>query len=120
MIQMQNVTIVESVDIFQNSAQGFVGYDPIYGPSIVIAFAGTDPLQIEDWITDLSFTFLNYSEYVINSNGACNDCQIHKGFYESYVSISTQIWDAVAKLQAQYGADTKLVITGHSYVLYML
>ena len=34
--QMRNITTVEAKDFPTNSAQGFVGYDPIYGPSIVI------------------------------------------------------------------------------------
>ena len=79
-----------------------------------VAFAGTDPTSLEDWITDLSFLFLNYSEYILNSNGGCTDCKVHKGFYQSYASISTQIWDAVAELREYYGNQTKLVITGHS------
>eukprot|EP01083_Nonionella_stella_P041783 113138_1 len=105
--QMKNITIVESTKAFKNSAQGYVAYDPIYGPSIVIAFAGTNPLTIEDWITDVSFQFVNYS------NG-CTDCKIHKGFYDTYTSISTQIWKQVRVLLQYYGDSTKLVITGHS------
>ena len=87
-------------------ALGYVAYDPSEN-EIVIAFAGTDPKSIRNWIDDLSTLKTDYP-YCSSTN-----CQVHKGFYRSYQST-----DAVVKsllesyLSSHPGAS--IAITGHS------
>jgi len=103
--QITNVTVFASNLIYD--ANGFVAYDPTV-PCIVIAFAGTDPLSIEDWLDDLDAIKVPYPAC------ASQGCEVHKGFYDTYMSVSASVWSAVETYWAEYGADTPLQITGHS------
>ncbi len=85
-------------------ANGFVGYDPD-AKEIIVAFAGTDPLSIENWIDDLDFIQTDYPY--------CSGCKVHEGFYRSYLSVSDQVKSLVNSYMSQYPNST-LTVTGHS------
>ncbi|ETO06966.1 hypothetical protein RFI_30426 [Reticulomyxa filosa] len=71
--QITNVTVFSSD--FDRDANGFVAYDPTI-PCIVIAFAGTDPLSIEDWLDDLDAVKTPYPAC------AAQGCEVHKGIIQ--------------------------------------
>jgi surfactin synthase thioesterase subunit len=85
-------------------ANGYVGYDPD-SSEIIVAFAGTDPFSIENWIDDLDFIQTDYPY--------CSGCKVHEGFYRSYSSVNDQVRSLVNSYQSQYPNAT-LAITGHS------
>lgn len=83
---------------------GFVGYDSVAN-EIIVSFSGTDPLAIENWIDDLDFVKEDYPY--------CSGCQVHKGFYETYKSVSTDVKSFVSSYQSQH-PSASLTVTGHS------
>eukprot|EP00428_Durinskia_dybowskii_P083447 CAMPEP_0170420110 /NCGR_PEP_ID=MMETSP0117_2-20130122/35164_1 /TAXON_ID=400756 /ORGANISM="Durinskia baltica, Strain CSIRO CS-38" /LENGTH=222 /DNA_ID=CAMNT_0010678519 /DNA_START=248 /DNA_END=916 /DNA_ORIENTATION=- len=87
-----------------NDGNGFVGYDGTAN-EIVVAFSGTDPLSIRNWIDDLNFFKTNYPY--------CDGCEVHEGFYNTYLSVQDSVKSLVSSYQSQYPTAT-LAITGHS------
>eukprot|EP00483_Globobulimina_turgida_P012060 UN12082 len=103
---MVNITIVKTGFLNYNS-HAFVGYDSVH-KVIIVAFAGTDPLSMANWIDDIGFEQIKYP-----LSSSCN-CYVHKGFYETYNAVRTTIWNAVSNLRTLYGTSTQVQITGHS------
>jgi hypothetical protein len=103
--QMQNISVCSSG--IEKDANGFVGYDPAE-QAIIVAFAGTDPLSIVDWIDDLDTIPVSYP--ACSSSG----CKVHQGFWDTYKAIQPLVWSAVNALLKEKGAKTKVQITGHS------
>jgi hypothetical protein len=60
---------------------------------------------LKDWIDDLDATKTNPFSY-------CTSCEVHKGFWDSYMALKPQIEAALAGLGA--GSGTSIAITGHS------
>ncbi len=54
----------------RTDANGYVGYDADAN-EILIAFSGTDPFSIQNWIDDLDFFKTPYP--------LCNGCEVHEG-----------------------------------------
>lgn len=80
---------------------GYVGYF-LDAPEIaVVAFRGTEPSSLKDWIDDLDFFKTDYD--------LCPGCQVHKGFYESYLSVKDTMLEALGRLQPK-----AVYVTGHS------
>lgn len=102
--EVTNVTVFSSK--LDKDANGFVAYEPVT-PSIIIAFAGTDPLSIIDWLDDIDTIKVKYPA------PDCN-CSVHQGFYDTYKAVSGDVWAAVDKYQIAFGKDTNIQITGHS------
>jgi len=100
-------------DFLNYDINAFVLYDNQYYfdgvPSIVIAFAGTDPTSLTNWINNIDFVQIAYP---LASD--CSDCYVHQGFYETYAELRDQLWNTVKLYQAAYGEDLPVQITGHS------
>mmetsp|Transcript_4564 Transcript_4564/g.9255 ORF Transcript_4564/g.9255 Transcript_4564/m.9255 type:complete len:188 (+) Transcript_4564:66-629(+) len=79
-----------------NDGNGFVGYDGTAN-EIVVAFSGTDPLSIRNWIDDLNFFKTNYPY--------CDGCEVHEGFYNTYLSVQDSVKSLVSSYQSQYTGD---------------
>jgi len=109
---LTNVTVVKS-SYLDYDTHAFVVYDPLYfdTPSIVISFSGTDPLSIAEWLDDLDATKI---EYPLATNDTCSDCYVHKGFYDTYAAVRTEIWNAVMQYKSAFGSNVPVQITGHS------
>jgi hypothetical protein len=102
-------TIVVSNE--ETFANGFVGYDSDVN-KIVLSFAGTNPIRIKNWIDDLDFfktKFTGYGNVIIN----CTDCEVHEGFYRTYMSVADQVRSAVNQFMNDH-PDAPIVVTGHS------
>jgi len=102
--QITNVNIVASPSATYKDANGFVAWDPKQS-AIIIAFAGTDPASILDWIDDIDTFYTSYP---------CSGCEVHQGFYTTYQAISGPVWTALEKLWAIYGKSSRVQIVGHS------
>eukprot|EP01040_Poterioochromonas_malhamensis_P010694 gene10694-11650_t len=87
-----------------NDANGFVGYDSDAN-EIIVSFSGTNPLSIQNWIDDLDFFQTAYPY--------CSDCQVHRGFYNTYLSVDSQVKELVKNFTSQH-PSASLAITGHS------
>jgi len=85
-------------------ANGFVAFDPDAN-EILVAFAGTDPLSIENWIDDLDFKQTDFPY--------CSGCKVHEGFYRSFTSVKDEVKSLVNSYRSQYPNAT-LTVTGHS------
>jgi hypothetical protein len=95
----------------KTNANGFVGYDHDIN-TIVVSFSGTDPLSIINWIDDLNFfktSFSGYGTSVVN----CTGCEVHEGFYNTYMSVADEVRAAVNGYLAAY-TTASIVVTGHS------
>jgi predicted lipase len=90
----------------EKECNGFVGYYPTDN-EIVVSFSGTDPLNIRMWIDDLDFFKTDYP--------LCSDlgCQVHEGFYKTYLSAVDQIRNLTNSYLTQY-PTASLTCTGHS------
>lgn len=87
-----------------SDANGFVAYDPDAN-EIVVSFSGTDPLSIKNWIDDLDFFQTPYPY--------CSGCQVHRGFYNTYMSVDSQVKSKVNSFLTSY-PTASIAITGHS------
>jgi predicted lipase len=89
---------------YRNSSvdsQGFSGLSS--DGKIVVAFRGSS--NIKNWIADLDFTKVQYP--------ACSGCEVHKGFYEVYLSMCQgMLADVQALISAHPGSP--ILVTGHS------
>jgi hypothetical protein len=102
-------TTVISVSSLSHEFNGFVAYDSATN-SIILAIAGTDPLKIKNWIDDLDFLKTNYplcEEYGTES------CEVHEGFYETYMLASDKVRSTVKSYMASF-PTAKVHVTGHS------
>jgi len=96
-----NATVFHSVD---DNTCGYVGYDP-KNRFIMVAFSGTDPLNIRDWIDDIDYVQVDFPY--------CKNCKVHKGFYDSYLSVQSQVLDLVKKWRV-VDPTAPVMVTGHS------
>lgn len=73
---------------------------------VVVAYRGTPPLVLRDWLVDLEFVKQNVSY------PGCEGCELHRGFYDSYLALSPGVLAAIAA----YGGATVpyVAVTGHS------
>jgi hypothetical protein len=90
-----------------NSYKDGVGYVGYYPPDneIVVAFSGTNPFDIQQWIDDLDFIKKAYPY--------CSGCEVHEGFYKTYLTIA----DTVRNLTKSYLSahpTASVTCTGHS------
>jgi len=90
-------------------ANGFVGYDSDTN-IIVVAFAGTDPLSIQNWIDDIDIIKVDYPPC---SAAGLDGCKVDQGFYNAYNSVQDDVRSAVASFSADH-PSAKLYVTGHS------
>jgi Lipase (class 3) len=72
---------------------------------IIIAFRGTKPTSLKNWITDIDV----FETKQINSD---TDVLVHKGFYKAWKSIRVQVLEKLAALKKQFDFD--ILTTGHS------
>jgi len=73
---------------------------------IVVAFRGTDPLDLKNWVDDIWYfpTSLAYP--------GCTECEVHAGFYAGYLELAGQMKAAV---DAYGGVNAPgIMVTGHS------
>lgn len=90
----------------EKECNGYVGYYP-EDNEIIVAFSGTDPFNLRMWIDDLDFFKTDYPY--------CTDigCQVHEGFYKTYLSAVDQIRNLTESYLAQY-PTASISCTGHS------
>ncbi|HEX4795462.1 MAG TPA: lipase family protein [Humisphaera sp.] len=77
--------------------RGFIGVCDDYA---ILAFRGTDPVTLPNWLTDVVVKLVERDEY---------DGRVHHGFS----SVLRRTWDKVEDVLAEAG-DKPLFLTGHS------
>ena len=69
---------VTEVHAWRHDAHGLVGYMP-EERIIALAFTGTDPFSIADWLDDIDTLKYPYA--------LCHGCRVHKGFSDTYQQV---------------------------------
>lgn len=76
--------------------------------SVVLAFRGTDASSPGNW-----FVALDTFEPAEYSDGGCQGCRVHNGFYDAWSrSLESGVLDPIAGLMEQYDTN-KMLVTGH-------
>jgi predicted lipase len=83
---------------------GYVGYYPTDN-EIVVAFSGTNPFDIQEWIDDLDFFKTTYPY--------CSGCNVHEGFYKTFLAAKDNIFNLTNSYLAQH-PTASVTCTGHS------
>jgi putative lipase involved disintegration of autophagic bodies len=81
-----------------------IGYDPSSN-SIITSFRGTD--NVKNVVEDIDFKFNEYKQ------PGCGECQVHGGFFDSYLSVKNLLLPAVKELVPKY-PKASIIVTGHS------
>jgi len=71
--------------------------------SIYVVFRGST--SVEDWLGNLEVVLTDYDK--------CDDCEVHRGFYEAQQSVNAIVIQCVKDLRVDYPNST-VVVTGHS------
>uniref|UniRef100_A0A6B2LEG4 Fungal lipase-type domain-containing protein n=1 Tax=Arcella intermedia TaxID=1963864 RepID=A0A6B2LEG4_9EUKA len=98
---------LQMVTAFHNdttNANGYVGVNPSAG-YIIVAFTGTNPLSIKNWIDDIDTIPTSYS--------ACSGCAVHEGFYHTYLSVQDEVRNGFRSILLKY-PNLPVQVTGHS------
>jgi hypothetical protein len=103
---MNTSTIILLRNRFPTDASGYVGYNYLDN-AIVVAFSGTDPFAIRMWLDDAEATPVDYPPC------ASQGCKVHKGFYDTYLALQNEVWNAVGTLIKAF-PNAKIQVTGHS------
>jgi hypothetical protein len=91
-----------------NDTYGMVGHNPL-DEQIVVAFKGTNPKNLANWITDLSTGLVPYTHIA----SAPANALVHDGFYGSYNSMRAAMIANVNALLALHPTYS-ILFTGHS------
>eukprot|EP01083_Nonionella_stella_P225229 800973_1 len=108
-VNSDNVTVFKT-GFSDYDIHAYVAYEPNM-PEIIIAFEGTEPLSITDWIDDLEYYKENYP---LSDCGTTPPCQVHTGFFDTYNAIRLPLWKTAMQYLDYFGHDTPIHITGHS------
>ena len=103
-------------------ASGFIVNETLYDPDTDIeGFIGilesTETIYVVlrgsssalNWLDDFELRMTPYTSF-----SECGDCNVHKGFYKSALSIREKTIESVAQLVQEY-PRFNVVVTGHSY-----
>lgn len=73
---------------------------------VVVAFRGTQPASLANWITDLNTAKLSNYDGIFGA-------KVHEGFYNAYSNLRPQLQTALQALRAKY-PNYEFLVTGHS------
>ncbi|CAE7845683.1 LIP [Symbiodinium sp. KB8] len=96
-VQVSSPTYVYDAGL---NVAGYVGQ--LMTGEILVSFRGTQPSSLKDWIDDLKFVKTEPYPY-------CTKCEVHKGFYQSWNALKSQVLNAIDG----FGGGP-IVVTGHS------
>lgn len=85
---------------------GYIGYDS-YADNIIVAFAGTNLLSIQNWIDDLNFFQTDYEPCIDTG------CKVHEGFLKAYTNVKDDVKAAVRQFLSKH-PSAQVFVTGHS------
>jgi len=100
-----NKSIPITVKLTFSGGDNVFGYMAIARDGIYVVFRGTVRSSIQNWITDLDFNLIAYPY--------CANCEVHHGFYQSYLEFSDLLYTNLIGLMRQY-PDLPVKIVGHS------
>ncbi|ORC90252.1 lipase [Trypanosoma theileri] len=96
------------VKLFTNTTYGTLAYMGVDEKErVVISFRGS--LNIINWLADLDMWPVPYQK------PSCWGCIVHRGFYNSFLSLRDEMWKELLKLITESpNRSLKVLITGHS------
>jgi hypothetical protein len=103
-----NVTAINANGLFY-AFNGFIAHDADTN-KIILAVAGTDPLDLKDWIDDLNAIKTPYDLCTKHGNASC---EVHEGFLGTYNYAREQVRDTMKGYIKHY-PTAQVHITGHS------
>ena len=68
----------------------------------MLVFRGTLPWDLKNWMSDINFITTAYPLCNYGKPLCHSDCKVHRGFYDSFVDIKTQVLDEVALYKQKY------------------
>ncbi len=92
----------DTIKSFSNNRTDTQGFVAANADHVVVAFRGTEPREIEDWLTDLRYN------YYRNKVGGGN---VHNGFWTAWKSVRGKVLD---ELQSAVTNKQTIWFTGHS------
>lgn len=99
---LEGFVVTQVIEDSSHDTHGYVGYD-FSRNAVIVAFRGSEtPTNFMD---DMKVNFIEYP--------ACQDCQVHSGFYMAELSVINSVENEVLSLLEKYPSFT-VVITGHS------
>ncbi len=96
-------TPVSMFSDYIEGTQGYAGYNSLSN-EIVVSFRGSENLV--DWYENFDYFMKPYP-------GGPQGAMVHTGFYDSYMTMSSQVIPAVTALTKAH-PDALLIVTGHS------
>jgi hypothetical protein len=103
-----NVTAINANGLFY-AFNGFIAHDADTN-KIILSIAGTDPLNLQNWIDDLDFKKTPYDLCAKHGNSTCS---VDEGFLGIYNYAKDQV-RATMKAYTKHYPDATVHITGHS------
>lgn len=102
-----NATEFHDTGVFETNQNSFVAWDPFEGPngSVVVAFTGTDPLSLENYLDDFNFAPVDFP--------FCKGCLVHHGFLKNWRNVQDKVLALVESYMAAHPGSQVRVI-GHS------
>lgn len=73
---------------------------------VVVAFQGTDPLRLSNYVDDFEILQTEYNR--------CKGCSVHEGFYNSYLTLTSDLQGNLKTILTQHSAINEVMFTGHS------
>ena len=106
--EVTNVTIITASSLTE-TFNGYVAFDSSTN-QIVLSIAGTDPLNIKEWIDDLNFFKTNYD---LCEEYGDSKCEVHQGFLAAYDLAKEEVRVAIHEYVNAFPTAT-VMVTGHS------
>ncbi|KAG8347147.1 putative Lipase (class 3) [Trypanosoma vivax] len=91
--------------VFHNETEGTRAFVGVSNDHVVVTFRGSK--NIPNWIDNINFLHCPYVRE------GCSECNVHRGFYNAYMSLRDQVFTAVQELIEKHQGRS-LLVTGHS------
>ena len=85
----------------EDNTRCIVGYDHVYN-QVVLAYTGSS--NLDNWLHNLQFMQVRYE------SEDCENCLVHKGFYDYWKSVGNDVMSALAQVIQDYPTCVSLCV----------